>query len=242
MPKNSSTKSTQKPEKTQAQKIWQVIGGIALAFVILAIVVVIAAASISNSPAPELASADYVQVVSEDSGNLAEKVIGDPETASLVIYEYADYGCSHCSEWNEIINAYVEENPEQIAVIFRSFDLGFTNGSTAAKAATAAQIQGYWVPYKDLLYENQSKWSNSSLSASDAEDLFVQYFAEVSGGQGDLEKFRADLNSDAVAKRLEFESDLAKEIGIEGTPTFRIDGKTIDLNKLQKTIESRLNQ
>ena len=38
-----------------------------------------------------------------DNGRLNEKVKGD-KSAPVVIYEYADYACSHCAEMNTEIN------------------------------------------------------------------------------------------------------------------------------------------
>lgn len=183
-------------------------------------------------------TADAIYPASEETGGIAEKVIGDPDTASVVLYEYADFGCSHCADWNKTINELLEKYEGKIALVFRNYDLGFKNGPAAARAATAAHIQGYFKEYKDLLFANQAEWYYGS--ASELEELFVEYFNEVSDGKGDINKFKEDMKSDAVKKRLKFEQKMGKKANLHGTPLFRIDGEQIDLGKLVETIENKL--
>ena len=185
-------------------------------------------------------NADVIYEPSEQTGFIAEKIVGDPDKAELIIYEYADYGCSHCADWNKTINETMEKYAGKIALVFRSFDIGFQNGPEAARAATAAQIQGYFKEYKDLLFSNQAEWSYAE--GAELDELFVKYFEKVSGGVGDVTKFKEDIKSDAVKTRLKFEQNMGKKVKLAGTPMFRIDGETIPLGDLTKTIEQKLGQ
>lgn len=182
---------------------------------------------------------DTIQAASEETGFIGEKIIGNPNTAKLTIYEYADFGCSHCAEWNEKINDLINKYGEQIALVYRNYDIGqFKNSPAAARAATAAQIQGYFKEYKDLLFNNQTEWYYK-----DDEELnkaLIEYFKRASNNSGDVDKFKSDMKSDAVKKRLKFEQRLGKAIHLAGTPTFRIDGKTIQISELLEMIEKRV--
>ncbi|MBR3353678.1 thioredoxin domain-containing protein, partial [Candidatus Saccharibacteria bacterium] len=169
------------------------------------------------------------------TGNIPEKIIGNPDEASLIVYEYADYGCSHCADWNRQMNELVKKHGGKLAIVFRGYNLGFQNGLGAANAATAAQIQGYWKEYKDLLFANQSEWIYAE--KKDANDLFIEYFKEASNDAGDTEKFKDDMNSSDVKKRLDFEQKMGKEVNLQGTPLFRINGKNVSVGDLVKTIE-----
>ncbi len=180
-------------------------------------------------------SADSIHPASAETGEISEKIIGNPDTATVVIYEYADFGCSHCAEWNKIINSLIDKYNEKIALVFRSYDLGFQNGSAAAQAATAAQIQGYFKEYKDLLFNNQSEWLYEE---DEVDELFTEYFIKATNGAGNVDKFREDMHSDAVKTRLDFENKMGKKINLRGTPLFRIGGEKIDLNRLVETIEN----
>ena len=103
------------------------------------------------------------------------------------------------------------------------------NGYTAASAAEAAGLQGYWKEYADKLFTNQSVWS--SASGDERTDIFVNFFNIVTNGQGDEAKFRSDMTSEAVKKKINFDGTLGDRTGkIEGTPTFFLDGEKIDFS------------
>ncbi|MBR2641424.1 thioredoxin domain-containing protein [Candidatus Saccharibacteria bacterium] len=180
-------------------------------------------------------SPDSIIELSEQTGNIPEKIIGNPDEASLIVYEYADYGCSHCADWNRQMNELVKKHDGKLAIVFRGYNLGFQNGLGAAHAATAAQIQGYFKEYKDLLFANQSEWIYAE--KKDANDLFVEYFKEASNDAGDVEKFKDDMNSSDVKKRLDFEHRMGKKVNLQGTPLFRINGENVSVGDLVETIE-----
>lgn len=170
----------------------------------------------------------------------SEKIIGDPEKAKVVVFEYADYGCSHCADWNNIMNELVEKYGEDFAIVHRGFNLGFKNGVAAARAATAADFQGYWKKYKDLLFKNQAEWINAT--ASGAENYFVEYFEKASDGKGDTEKFKSDMKSDAAAAQVSYEQKMGEKINITATPTFYIDGQKIAVGDLVSKIEELMKR
>ena len=184
-------------------------------------------------------TADTIHEASEGTGFIGEKVVGNPDNAKLVIYEYADYGCSHCAEWNRRVNDLLKKYGDEIALVFRAYDIGlFSESATVFGAATAAQIQGYFKEYKDLLFNNQSEWGYTEVGQ--LENILVKYFEEASNGKGDVEKFRSDLRSDAVRKRVNFEQRMGERAKVKGTPTFRIDGEKIELGTLTETIEQKM--
>ena len=185
-------------------------------------------------------NADTIHDASEETGFIGEKIIGNPNEAKLTIYEYADFGCSYCAEWNRKINELMNKYDGQIALVYRSYDIGkFKNSPVAARAATAAQIQGYFKEYKDLLFTNQIEWYYKE--SEELDKTLVGYFKEASNNSGDVDKFKSDMKSDAVKKRLKFEQRLGKAVDLTGTPTFRIDGETIPINELVETIERYVN-
>ena len=186
----------------------------------------------------KLGVSDYIYEPSAESGYIAEKIIGDPDKAKLTIFEYADFGCSHCAEWNGKINDLLDKYGDDIALVFRAHDLGFQNGAMAARAATAAQIQGYFKEYKDLLFANQVEWFYAE--GEELTKILSDYFVEVSGGLGDVDKFLSDMESESVGLRLAFEQLMGEKANLTGTPMFRIGGKTVKPSKLVETIERKL--
>ena len=210
------------------------------ALIIAAVVGVVYLANFRNDPYANM-NPDSIIESSETTGFIGEKTVGDPDNAKIVIYEYADFGCSHCADWNRKINNLIEKYDGKIALIFRSYDIGqFKNSLKAASAATAAQIQGYFKEYKDLLYSNQSEWFYED--GADLTEILSNYFEEASKGAGDLDKFKEDIKSDSVRTRLKFEQNMGKKVDLAGTPTFRIDGETISLSELIDTIEKKTSE
>ena len=87
---------------------------------------------------------DSIVATSDVTGNLPEKITGSPD-AKVIIYEYADYACSHCAEMNTYVKKLVDTYDGDVAVVFRGFLLnGYPNNVEAAAATNAAAIQGYW--------------------------------------------------------------------------------------------------
>lgn len=163
---------------------------------------------------------------SEASGNIAENIDGNPD-APVKIYEYGDYQCTGCAPLNPYINQLIEEYDGKVAVVFRTTIMSYhQNGIAAAAAANAAAQQGYWKAYKDLLYTNQNEWYYSEPTVR--QQQFETYFLKASNEKGDLEKFRADMSSAALRKKLSFDEDLAKIAGVEFTPTFFVEDEFVD--------------
>lgn len=192
----------------------------------------------ANENHSEIENADTIIPASEESGGISEKIIGDTDKAEVVIYEYADFGCSHCAEQNRNVNNLIKKYDNKIAVVFRAYNLGFQNSAFAARAATAAQVQGFFGEYKDLLFNNQAEWFYEK--GDKLTELFIKYFEEASSGAGDVQKFKEDMKSDAVKKRLSFEQKLGKKVNLSGTPLFRINGESVPNGELIERVEDIL--
>lgn len=166
---------------------------------------------------------------SEDNGNIGDHIKGNPD-APVVVFEYADYQCSHCASMNQYVNKAVKELGDDLAVVFRNFLFSSNKNSRAAAAAVeAAGLQGYWSEYLDKIFSEQVEWATAP--ASDRTALFEGYFKEVTDGKGDINKFAQDMASDAVAQKISFDIGISKKVDIDGTPAFFVDGQFIDRTK-----------
>ena len=181
-----------------------------------------------NNKATDFNSYDFYSVIeaNKDNGNIGDHVKGDAD-APVLIFEYADYQCPGCASINPKINKAIEELDGKMAVVYRSYLLSYhQNGTAAASASEAAGLQGYWKEYANKLFEEQAEWEYAS--ASERTAYFNKYFEEVTGGEGDLEKFNSDLASENVSKKISFDMGIGKRIDIQGTPAFYVDGQWIN--------------
>lgn len=172
---------------------------------------------------------DFYSIIepTKDNGYIGDHVKGSAD-APVIIFEYADFQCEVCAVFSSRVNELIEKYDGKVAVVYRNFLLSYhKNATAAASSAEAAGLQGYWEEYGDLLFANQAEWYYAS--ASERSAIFESYFVEVTDGKGDLEKFRKDVESAEVSKRLSFDAGIGRRTPeITGTPAFFIDGQFID--------------
>ncbi len=205
------------------KKTWIIIGAIVAIFA-----GVIATSILQNQSNTNYDQYDLATIIdaNDDSGNLAENIDGDPN-APVIIYEYGDYQCTACAPINPYINEIIEEYDGKVAVVLRTYIMDYhQNGTAAASAANAAAIQGYWKPFKDIIYSKQNDWYYSE--GTERQKQFEEYFMTASNNQGDLEKFRTDMSSKAVAKKISFDRALSTRANVDWTPTFYLGDELID--------------
>lgn len=177
----------------------------------------------------DISNYEFTSVIdgNEDNGFIGDHIKGD-KNAPLTIFEYADYQCSGCANMNPWMKELLKEYDGKLRVVFRSFPLNIHKNAVAASSAVeAAGLQGFWEEYGDLLFSNQAEWFYST--GSSRSELFVNYFKQVAGNKGDVDKFRSDMASDNVKKKVNFDASIAKSLEIDSTPAFfGEDGKEID--------------
>ncbi len=164
-----------------------------------------------------------IQAASADNGNIADHEEGSGEPVVTII-EYGDYQCPGCGTAAPVIRQVVSDYADKgVKLIFRNFPLTtiHPNALAAASAAEAAGLQGKFWEMHDLLYKNQSAWEN--LSGTDRTNIFVGY--AVSLGL-DSDQFTNDLTSDAVSKKISYDTALAQKAGAQGTPTIIVNGQS----------------
>lgn len=218
---------------------FSVVGIIVAVLVVAAIGVATWLVIDGNNKATNYDNYDFYSVIAPDehNGNIKEHIktkAGTSISEPVYIIEFADFQCSACAALNSRVNQAIEELDGKLAIVYRNYLLSYhQNATAAASAAEAAGLQGYWDAYANKLFSTQTDWQYKSGSERTA--LFEKYFIEVSNGQGDLEKFREDVRSDAVSKKISFDMGIGKRIDIAGTPAFYIDGQWIDWADSDKT-------
>jgi len=162
-----------------------------------------------------------------------------PDNALVKIIEFGDFQCQACAGAAENFEKIQENNPEKVQIIYRHFPLTeiHRNAYSSAQAAEAAGAQGkFWEMY-NLLFINQSTWSD----LGDATEFYVEA-AKTLGL--DENKFRNELNNDDFKKKINFDSDFGDKVGVNSTPTFFINGKQFtggrSIEDWQKAVDQAL--
>ncbi|MEK7612451.1 MAG: DsbA family protein [Patescibacteria group bacterium] len=146
---------------------------------------------------------------------------GNPN-APVTIVEYSDFQCPACAYYYPIIKETLEKTGESVRFVYRHFPLTSVHpkAEPAALAAEAAGMQGKFWEMHDLLFENQKAWSEQR----NAKEFFMNYAATLGL---DVDAFEEDLDARASKQKIESHVAGAFASGVQGTPTFFINGTPI---------------
>jgi cyclophilin family peptidyl-prolyl cis-trans isomerase len=125
-------------------------------------------------------------------------------------------------EFAKIVNQLLEEHPNEVRVISRSFPLMSVNdkAALAAQAAEAAGEQDKFWEMHHLLYSQQESWVGLSV-----EDFEQWLSAQASALGMDVDQFQADLKREDIVTKVQEAWDLGQKMGIPGTPLILINGQ-----------------
>jgi protein-disulfide isomerase len=138
--------------------------------------------------------------------------------APVALVEYGDYQCPYCGQAYPIVKAVQERLGERLCFVFRNFPLAnmHPHAEHAAEAAEAADAQGRFWEMHDLLYENQEA----------LDDVNLQEYASALGL--DAKRLIDEVRAGAHATRIREDFKGGARNGVNGTPTFFINGERYD--------------
>jgi protein-disulfide isomerase len=135
----------------------------------------------------------------------------------VTIVEFSDFQCPFCAEAAGQAKLLLQKYPNDVRLVFKQFPLeSHSQAALAAEASLAAQAQGKFWELHDKMYANFRSLSRVRILA----------FAKEIGL--DLPRFTADLDSHKYASRVASEEKQGEVAGVEGTPTFFIDGHRLN--------------
>ncbi len=144
---------------------------------------------------------------------LGAPVIG-PANAPITLVEFSDFQCPYCSKAVIQIAATLKAYPNDVRLIFKQYPLdSHPQAAISAAASLAANAQGKFWPLHDLMFANRSKLSREAI---------LGWAREVGV---DMKKFVADMDSPATRKTVLRDQSDGDKAGVEGTPTFFINGQ-----------------
>jgi protein-disulfide isomerase len=142
---------------------------------------------------------------------------GDPQAAAVLV-EYGDFECPYCRQAEGVVRDLSATFGGSLCLVFRHFPLGqiHPHALKAAEAAEAAGVQGRFWEMHDLLYQNQDSLDTPSLDS----------YADAIGLA--MTRFRREMLAGTHAERVRQHFMSGVRSGVNGTPTFFINGKRHD--------------
>jgi protein-disulfide isomerase len=152
----------------------------------------------------------------EDRLALAKSPMKGNPRALVTIVEFSSYQCPFCGRVQPTLKQVAEEFGDNVRFVFKQHPLPMqANSRPAARAALAANAQGKFWEFHELLLANQSALT---------EENFVAWARQVGL---DVDKFNADRNADWTNAQVDADLAVARSSNIRGTPNFLINGKPV---------------
>jgi len=184
----------------------------------IAIISIIIGIAVSVSSSDESFDVDMTQTHGSISTSLGSPILGNPN-APITIVEFGDYQCHQCYNWFHntkpmIMRDYIDTGKANL--IFVDFAFLGKDSPKASQATYCADDQNmYWEYHKSLYNSQESKidsgWANSERLKAFAFNLNL-----------DMELFNECLDSEKYSKRVQYNSQQARDNGVRGTPGFFI--------------------
>lgn len=137
-----------------------------------------------------------------------------PAAAPVTVVMFSDFQCPACARTHPVLKSVIAEFGDKVRFVVRDNPLEniHADAFAAAMAANAANAQGKYFEYIDVLYRNQKALDAASLK---------RYAAEIGLN---AKQFEIDFSRETSAA--EIRKDLAdgEAYGVSGTPTIFVNG------------------
>lgn len=145
--------------------------------------------------------------------DLAEARFRGPEGAPVTVVEFSDFQCPYCRQVQPAVSQLVEQYQDQVRWAFKDLPLNdiHPEAARAAQAARCADEQGKFWPFRAMLFE---------------QELFIDSMYEGLAKELKLnaQKLMECLASGKYEGPVAKDAQEARNLGIEGTPAFVING------------------
>ena len=157
-----------------------------------------------------------------------------PIDAAVTLAQYGDYECPHTRMSRHSVHQLQREYPDRLRFVFRHFPLEaiHPHARSAGTAAEAAGAQTDFWRMHEYLFEHQKALAESDLH---------RYALEL---RLDGERFEHDRRSSRVRERVERDLASGEAGGVQGTPTFYVNGirhdGSYDVDSLRSAVVGHL--
>jgi len=140
-----------------------------------------------------------------------------PADAKSSLVEFYDYDCSYCRASLPAVRKFYEAHKKDTRFSFIEFPIKQLHGESAilaAKASLAARRQpDHYIDFHFALLAQEDSVTEDEI------------FAQAARAGMDVNKLKADMKDPAIDKTLKSSIELAHKVGVDGTPTFILNGK-----------------
>jgi protein-disulfide isomerase len=147
----------------------------------------------------------------------AGNLVRGKATAPVTLVEFGDFQCPSCLQAEPIVASLLAQHPDELRLVFHHFPLArvHPNARSAAFAGECARQQGKFWEMHDAMFADQSALAPAQL--------------QVTAGRIGLEgaAFAKCLADPATVRVVDAELRLGASVGVNGTPTFYVNGRPV---------------
>jgi protein-disulfide isomerase len=156
--------------------------------------------------------------------------------AKVHIVEFLDPACGTCAAFYPQVKKLMADNPGRIRLTVRH--LPFHKGSEhVVRMLEAARAQGkYWQALEAVL-ASQDRWTMNHQAYPE------RVWPELAGTGLDPDRLRSEMNSPAIAARMERDFADARALGVTQTPEYFVNGRPLPsfgLDELRALVKDEL--
>jgi protein-disulfide isomerase len=150
----------------------------------------------------------------------------------VTLVEFLDFECEGCRAAYPFVEQLRDDYDGRVTFVARYFPMpGHANGENAAVAVEAAAQQGRFEDMYHRMYETQAEWGERQ----DSQAPLFRGFAEDMGL--DMEDYDAAVADPATLERVLQDREDGLALGVEGTPTFFLNGEKVEVETTDEFIE-----
>jgi protein-disulfide isomerase len=149
--------------------------------------------------------------------NPAVAFVTGPSDAKKSLVEFYDYDCPFCRASLPAVKKFYDAHKNDTRFSFIEFPIADLHGQSAllaARASLAARRQpDHYMDFHFMLLGEEGQVTEEMI------------YADAAKAGMDVGKLKADMTDPAIAKTLTSSIALAHKVGVDGTPTFVLNGK-----------------
>jgi protein-disulfide isomerase len=155
-----------------------------------------------------------------------------PANAPVTLVEYGDYECPHCGHAYPIVKQVQRKFGDRLRFVFRNFPLAeaHPHAVEAAEVAEFAGAHGKFWGMHDAIFENQQNLNDRT---------FVELARKL---KLDVQALAKSLKNDEFAERVKADFSGGVSSGVNGTPTFFINGERHDADFEYETLVAAIGE
>ncbi len=162
--------------------------------------------------------------------SMKDVAVRGTEGTGVTLLEFADFQCPYCQQIQPSLDKIEAEYKGKVSFAYKDYPLPMhAEAEKAAEAAHCAGAQGKYWDYHDVLFAK--KQLDQPTLKSYARDLKL-----------DTKEFATCLDSGQMAGVVGAQNAEAQALGVQGTPTFFVNGRYVSGNVTYERLKSVINE